>query len=67
VAGHRDFRAIAVACDDVARTGSPCGGCRQFLAEFAPDMPVIYRRDGDLVAETVRELLPATFVLETEG
>src|SRR3990170_8629364 len=37
-AGDRDFAAIAV----VTRGGvSPCGACRQFLAEFNPNLPIV--------------------------
>jgi len=37
-AGERDFAAIAV----VSRGGvTPCGACRQFLAEFAPLLPIV--------------------------
>ena len=37
-AGEREFTAIAV----VSRGGvSPCGACRQVLAEFNPDLPII--------------------------
>ena len=37
-AGERDFTAIAV----VSRGGvSPCGACRQFLAEFNPNLPIV--------------------------
>jgi cytidine deaminase len=37
-AGERDFKAIAVA----SRGGvTPCGACRQFLAEFNPALPII--------------------------
>lgn len=37
-AGEREFTAIAV----VSRGGvSPCGACRQFLAEFNPDLPIV--------------------------
>src|SRR3954451_2020690 len=59
VQDKRRFDAIAVACPDNVRTGSPCGACRQVLTEFAPGMTVIYRRDGELVAETAADLLPA--------
>ena len=34
--GHRDFRVIAI-CSDTGEAW-PCGICRQFLYEFAPDM-----------------------------
>jgi len=39
-AGHRDFCCVAV----VAETNvpiSPCGACRQVLAEFHPSLPII--------------------------
>jgi cytidine deaminase len=61
--GHRRFQAIAVAADATAVTASPCGACRQVLAEFAPDMPVIYQRGGELVTDSVSELLPSSFEL----
>jgi cytidine deaminase len=42
----------------------PCGACRQVIAEFAaPDAPVCFLQNGQLVTRTVRELLPATFQL----
>jgi cytidine deaminase len=65
--GEREFAAIAVACPDRARTGSPCGACRQVLIEFAPHMEVVYRRDGELVVETAGDLLPAMFELDPEA
>jgi cytidine deaminase len=67
VQGERAFDAIAVACPDNVRTGSPCGACRQVLTEFGPAMTVIYRRDGELVAEPASELLPASFELDPEA
>jgi cytidine deaminase len=60
-AGLRDFEAIAVHGE--GRSVSPCGACRQVLAEFAPQLMVIYRRDGDLVAAGLDELLPERFAL----
>jgi cytidine deaminase len=43
--------------------GSPCGGCRQVLAEFGLETIVlIARSDGSLVQETsVADLLPGAF------
>jgi cytidine deaminase len=64
-AGHREFVAIAVT--SAARDGvTPCGMCRQTLAEFAPaDLPV-YCDEGDTVATyTLGELLPDTISLDT--
>jgi cytidine deaminase len=63
-AGHREFARLAVTSAE--RDGvTPCGMCRQTLAEFAPaDMPV-YCDEGDGVTEyTLGELLPATMTQE---
>lgn len=38
--GHRDFQAIAIVADTELPV-SPCGACRQFLAEFSPRLAVI--------------------------
>lgn len=58
-AGHKDILAIAVYAEkgDV----SPCGACRQFIAEFGPDIEVIYRRSGQFESRTIGELLPDRF------
>jgi cytidine deaminase len=57
-AGYRpgDLEAIAV-------TASPCGGCRQWLAEFRIDSVTYRRAGGEVTAATPAELLPDTFVL----
>jgi cytidine deaminase len=58
--GYRDFEAIAVA--GPAETVSPCGACRQVLAEFlSPDAPVIFPLAGELVAVPLGSLLPHAF------
>ena len=59
-AGFRTFHAIAVAGPDGALT-SPCGACRQVLAEFNPDMTVIYTTPEGVAQATVAELLPHHF------
>ena len=59
--GQRDFEAIAVHAE--AASAPPCGACRQVLAEFAPEIRVIWRREGELVATPLSELLPDRFVL----
>jgi cytidine deaminase len=59
--GHRRFEAIAVHAD--AASGPPCGACRQVLAEFAPELTVIYRQGGEVVAAPLEELLPHRFEL----
>jgi cytidine deaminase len=58
--GEREFEAIAVV---TSNGGTPCGSCRQVLAEFGLDTVVlIATADGVLVQETnVRELLPGAF------
>lgn len=62
-AGCRSFSAIAISAEGAPPV--PCGICRQFLAEFSPEMEVIV--DG---AEPLRcrlaDLLPHHFQLETE-
>jgi cytidine deaminase len=58
--GEREFEVIAVA---TSNGGSPCGGCRQVLAEFGLDTIVLIA-DGQnrLVQETtVAGLLPGAF------
>lgn len=40
-AGHRELLAVAVVADAVRPT-PPCGSCRQVMAEFNPDMLVIF-------------------------
>jgi cytidine deaminase len=37
-AGHRTFTALALVTAD---GGSPCGACRQVLAEFSNDLPIV--------------------------
>lgn len=58
--GHTDFDAIAVVTRD---GGSPCGSCRQVLAEFGLDTTVLICDDsGNLIRETtVDKLLPYSF------
>ena len=44
--GHREFRRIAIYADS-ENWCTPCGACRQFLAEFSPDMEVLCAKAGD--------------------
>lgn len=61
-AGHRKFAALALVTDD---GGSPCGACRQVLAEFAPDLRVVIAAaDGTRRETTVASLLPDSFGLD---
>lgn len=60
--GAQKFEMIAIATsEDFAW---PCGLCRQFLYEFAPDLKVIAGPDEDhLRTLTLKELLPEGFRL----
>ncbi|XP_028854791.1 cytidine deaminase b [Denticeps clupeoides] len=61
-AGHREFKAIAIASDLREQFISPCGGCRQFMREFGSSWNVyLSKLDGSHVEMTVRELLPRSF------
>jgi cytidine deaminase len=61
MAGETRFDAVAVVADDTEPT-PPCGGCRQVLHEFGPDMLVVAEADGGRRAEwTVSALLPEAF------
>jgi cytidine deaminase len=63
--GERRIEAVAIVAGGVGGPASPCGGCRQVLAEFAgDDVPVISEHvSGERVRWTVGELLPAAFRL----
>ena len=60
-AGDRDFVAIAVA----SRGGvTPCGACRQFLAEFSPALPIVMvdsQQPTEVRQTTLDVLLPGRF------
>jgi cytidine deaminase len=59
--GEKEFTAIAV----VSRTGvTPCGACRQFLAEFNPKLPIVMvdsLKPTEIHHATLEELLPGRF------
>ena len=60
-AGDREFTGVAV----VSRGGvSPCGACRQFLAEFSPNVEIVMvdSLKPDVIHEaTLAQLLPGRF------
>lgn len=67
--GVREFEAIAIAggADGIVKDFcSPCGVCRQVLAEFcSKDFKVIMINDkGELKTMTLGELLPESFSLD---
>ena len=60
--GFREFEAIAVVTSQGG--GYPCGICRQFLYEFAPDLTVISGDDEEhLKIYSLKELLVEGFKL----
>jgi len=62
LAGNTFFDSVAVVGDSEDPT-VPCGCCRQFLAEFNPDMRVVMGGQGEYVrASSLDELLPEAFV-----
>ncbi len=58
--GERSFQAIAVV---TRNAGSPCGACRQVLAEFGQETLVIIADESGKVYHqlTIQELLPGAF------
>ena len=62
--GRREFEALALVAGTRENAGTPCGACRQVLAEFcASDMHVVCAAlDGTIAFRTsVGELLPHGF------
>ena len=62
--GLREFSAIAIATADGS---APCGACRQVLAEFSPDLPILLvpvEPPGDVVTTSLDLLLPRQFQFE---
>ena len=58
--GERQFETLVVATEN---GGSPCGSCRQMLAEFGLDLTIlIVNGEGKVLQETsLKELLPLAF------
>ncbi|HHY06654.1 MAG TPA: cytidine deaminase [Clostridia bacterium] len=61
-AGVTSFQALVLVTDQEELV-SPCGACRQVLAEFSLEMPVfMVNFQEKIVQTTVEKLLPASFV-----
>ena len=61
--GEKQFTAIAVYAE--GKEAIPCGICRQFMYEFAPEIMVITGTSRDeLNVRTLTELLPVGFSLK---
>jgi len=58
--GQRRFLALALVTEN---GGSPCGACRQVLAEFGLDLTILIADSAGRLLETVtlRDLLPRAF------
>lgn len=66
-AGGRRIAAIAVVGGrDAPESCTPCGGCRQKIAEFADDATrvLLLTAEGTVQTRTVSDLLPETFRFE---
>lgn len=63
--GKRAYRALAVAADTPGPV-SPCGACRQVMAELCPPQLPVYlaNLNGDVMETTVSALLPGAFTKE---
>lgn len=62
--GHTEFKKMAIIGDTEAPT-SPCGACRQVMAEFFNEQVKIYLANtrGNVEKTTIDKLLPASFML----
>ena len=54
------IRAIAV-LNSQERACSPCGACRQVIAEFGPDAAVLFQGQAGIRESTLKTLLPDSF------
>ena len=65
-AGQQRFQLLAIA---TAGGGTPCGACRQVLAEFAPELQILLidiNQPRPIVEVNLRDLLPQAFTLNPE-
>ncbi len=61
--GFKNFKAIGILCDKYDFI-PPCGICRQFIEELAPDIDVyLFKRDGKYRKFKISKLLPKGFRL----
>ena len=61
-AGERKFTALCVG-GDTEEPISPCGACRQVMAEFKVPCIILANLQGDVKEYTLEELLPYGFTL----
>jgi cytidine deaminase len=61
-AGERGFRALVIYSPDASAPLAPCGACRQVLAEFCEDLPIVSLAPrGQERRFSLCELLPDRF------
>ena len=66
-AGQRSFTAICVV-SDISPPAAPCGICRQVLAEFCQDLPIMMaNEDGEVDFTNLKTLLPHAFTNAVAG
>jgi len=60
-AGYQNFKSILILSEaDIPAT--PCGACRQVIAEFGPDIEVIsITLENKVIIESMSSLLPYAF------
>ncbi len=66
-AGHTNFEALLIVAKDQAENIiplTPCGACRQALAEFQDDIDIfVLQPDGEIANYKLKTLLPERFEL----
>jgi len=65
-AGQQRFELLAIA---TAGGVTPCGACRQVLAEFSQELPILLidvNQQNSIVEVNLRDLLPGVFRLKPE-
>ena len=62
--GENPFVAIAVSAGE--EEALPCGICRQFMSEFAPEITIVTKADGQFRIRNPMQLLPESFQLNKE-
>ena len=63
-AGDRVFRRLVLVTDG-EKAVPPCGACREVLAEFSPDLPIVSVAGETREEWSLGELLPRPFRLKT--
>lgn len=64
--GHREFVALAVVADTEG-PDTPCGACRQVMAEFGDVRVIMANLRGQQTVRTSSQLLPDAFSLPARG